>query len=43
MGDAVVLEVEALLKQMLVPDTNAIRNAVAELNNRLKNAAIFPL
>ena len=36
-----LLECEALLKQMLMPNTEAIRAAVAELNNRLKKAETF--
>jgi len=40
---ALLLECEALLKQMLIPDTNAIREAVAELNKRLKKPDIFPV
>lgn len=43
MADSALLECEALLKQMLMPDTNAIREAVAELNKRLKKPEIFPV
>eukprot|EP01087_Luapelamoeba_hula_P011655 TRINITY_DN3193_c0_g1_i2.p1 TRINITY_DN3193_c0_g1~~TRINITY_DN3193_c0_g1_i2.p1 ORF type:complete len:806 (-),score=109.49 TRINITY_DN3193_c0_g1_i2:787-3204(-) len=36
-------ETEALLGQMLVPNTETVRAAVAELNNRLKRPAFYSL